>query len=568
MRTGRLLNTFSAVGIITYNFLFSGIAPYIDCIDIPKTIIILVVVTLILPNLIGPKINHTLIMDITDSLKREKSSPGTPLERTQLLEKLASCPKKIFLEVLVISTLTLLATICFLCFCFHLPLTLIPYWTATSFFGSFIEALVAYTFTEQVCSHYAKQLVQQGLDQEAFNKKQTFGLSMTARATMYILIPIVLEHLLALLVIIREKHITPLFIITNITIIAVFTIIVFQQIFRTTININNVLENTLLKKTTDFTYLPTDVNNELNYNVALINNMLSQLQSIVQQTNNSTTNLQEAIKQLSITANTTSDTSISQSASVDECLSTMYNVQKLLNNISETTSDVEHTTKATRSNLNEGFFLLKHDISENQMLQISNENLATITGIKTLSGKVDKVWEIINTIDSLAERTKIIAFNAELKADSAGEDNAENFHVIANEIRRLAATITTSTHDIKKRIKDIQETSDNLIVTSESGTQKIREISKFFSELEQTFSNLYTTSDITVETAENVKSITDSQEQTFKQINDTLQQVSAGFEQFLASTQLITNTADNLQIAATQLLLWGSAQTEDSHAKL
>ncbi len=61
--------------------------------------------------------------------------------------------------------------------------------------------------------------------------------------------------------------------------------------------------------------------------------------------------------------------------------------------------------------------------------------------------------DLINTV---ADQTKLIAFNAALEASSAGE-SGKRFSVVASEIRRLADSVTDSTHEIEDRIQEIQD---------------------------------------------------------------------------------------------------------------
>ena len=56
------------------------------------------------------------------------------------------------------------------------------------------------------------------------------------------------------------------------------------------------------------------------------------------------------------------------------------------------------------------------------MQDIQESSIDTIGGIKNLEEQIDGIWEIVAIINSIAAQTKIIAFNAELEASSAGEE--------------------------------------------------------------------------------------------------------------------------------------------------
>ena len=129
----------------------------------------------------------------------------------------------------------------------------------------------------------------------------------------------------------------------------------------------------------------------------------------------------------------------------------------------------------------------------------------------------------------------------------------KNFHIVANEVRRLAAGITNSVEQIKERITEIQHSSDNLIITSESGTEKIREGLELSEKLKEKFSDIQSSSEITVESALQIKEIIYQQSAAFDQIVTTVRQISAGIENFSSSTGTMNETAKKLQSAANNL---------------
>jgi len=57
-------------------------------------------------------------------------------------------------------------------------------------------------------------------------------------------------------------------------------------------------------------------------------------------------------------------------------------------------------------------------------------------------------------VDKLADQTRLLAFNAMLEAVSAGE-SGQRFRIVADEIRKLADDVTSSTTHIQDHIKEI-----------------------------------------------------------------------------------------------------------------
>ncbi len=109
---------------------------------------------------------------------------------------------------------------------------------------------------------------------------------------------------------------------------------------------------------------------------------------------------------------------------------------------------------------------------EERMVEIqqdSNTNLDEILALGSKSKEISMVMDIINT---LADQTKLIAFNAALEASSAGEAG-KRFSVVASEIRRLADSVTDSTYEIEGRVQEIQDSISRLVVTSEKSANSI-----------------------------------------------------------------------------------------------
>ena len=220
--------------------------------------------------------------------------------------------------------------------------------------------------------------------------------------------------------------------------------------------------------------------------------------------------------------------------------------REILGRISEVTDIARKTT----TNVEIGFETLRSNLEK--MNEITEANISTITGIKVLSEKIESIWEIVNIIKDISDQTRIIAFNAELEASGAGEAG-KKFHIVANEVRRLAAGITNSVVQIRERITEIQHSSDNLIITSESGTEKIREGCELTTNLESKFSEIKTSSEITAESAIEIQSIIQQQSSAFDQIVATIREIATGIENFSASTNTVNTATDRLKNAADKL---------------
>ncbi|WP_347332130.1 methyl-accepting chemotaxis protein [Marinimicrobium locisalis] len=91
--------------------------------------------------------------------------------------------------------------------------------------------------------------------------------------------------------------------------------------------------------------------------------------------------------------------------------------------------------------------------------------------IKRLGDRSQEITGIVNLINTIAERTHILALNASMHAASAGEAG-KGFAVVAEEVQRLAENAREATSDISAMVNNIRvETSDTVNIMNTLITQ-------------------------------------------------------------------------------------------------
>ena len=279
------------------------------------------------------------------------------------------------------------------------------------------------------------------------------------------------------------------------------------------------------------------------FNVLVMNNLRKKERGLGEKMFAETQNLVVAAKE-------NAATSQDQSAAVKEIVATMEDNNALAESISTKILDVSSVAGTTSGNVTEGVELLAQNVSQLQDILAANQT--TIDGIKSLGDKIENIWDIVTLINSVADQAKIIAFNAELEASSAGEAG-KNFHIVATEIRRLADGIIDGTKEIKEKINEIQQSSDSLILASENGTAKINAGYENAKGLESKFESIKNASEITAGSASDITTIIKQQAAASEQILATLRQIAGGIENFTTATENISSASQNLRTIAEEL---------------
>ena len=118
--------------------------------------------------------------------------------------------------------------------------------------------------------------------------------------------------------------------------------------------------------------------------------------------------------------------------------------------------------------------------------------------IKRLGERSQEITGAVNLINTIAERTHILALNASMHAASAGEAG-RGFAVVADEVQRLAESSREATSDISSMVNAIRvetadavDTMNRVIVQVAEGTRLAQEAGKKMENTETTTAELVT----------------------------------------------------------------------------
>ena len=519
--------------------------------------------------------NHILMGKTSNDVEKWEEEGMNQEERTKLFLDLHRLPKIKHNEAFTYFAVCSFGLAAAYHFIYHINISLNLVSLVSCLLGSYVARLLAYANTRKICNEYASRLVEEGIDERILTKKTVFGMSATKTFYVYCIVPVIWGVIVSVMLFyvyyynnvpstagflrydmygpgLRKVQISRLAVVllinTIIGIVAVYSFL--KQILFSTNKLETSVEHIIKNDIFTVNLVPTDFESEISYNLYLINKIVLLFRSILDDIHQIGNTMIEPINGLTEIAQSTASTSLEQSTGVKEILATMEDTDRQTRTIVDKIADVTTVAEGTENNVSAGFETLQSNLDK--MTEITEANISTISGIRDLGEKIGGIWEIVKIINDIADQTRIIAFNAELEASSAG-DSGKNFHIVANEVRRLAAGITNSVDQIKERITEIQHSSDNLIITSESGTEKIREGLELSEKLKEKFNDIQSSSEITVESANQIKEIINQQSTAFDQIVATVRQISSGIENFSTSTGTVNNTAQKLKEAANLL---------------
>ncbi|MCL2185883.1 MAG: methyl-accepting chemotaxis protein [Treponema sp.] len=257
-----------------------------------------------------------------------------------------------------------------------------------------------------------------------------------------------------------------------------------------------------------------------------------------------------AVMEMSSSSMELTATANEQSASIAEIVSTMENNKNLSAQASEKTKEVANMAGRTQELSRYGAEL--RDANEDMMFDIRSQNAKIIEIIKNLADMLSRIDESIQLIDSIADNTKLIAFNAALEASSSGEAGLR-FSVVASEIRRFADNVVESVVEIKEKIAELQEASHSLINEANDGTLAIDTGYQRMVEQKEVFENIVEVSKNVAINSQQISSLSKQQELASAQVFLTLKEISSGVNQFVTATNVTSDTIRKLNSMSVEL---------------
>ncbi|MDN4493629.1 methyl-accepting chemotaxis protein [Ureibacillus aquaedulcis] len=250
---------------------------------------------------------------------------------------------------------------------------------------------------------------------------------------------------------------------------------------------------------------------------------VDQLKGIVEQVNIASMDLEK-----------TSSSSKNQiSILLEHSMQTAENTHQVTVKMSEIESSALHISAFSQE-------ILSNSQTSNEELEISVESFQSLLGkfdalnkshhillqqMNQLVLNSKKIHDIVHTIGSISQKTRILALNASIEAARAG-DHGKSFAVVANEVGNLAAQTSTAVEQTRENLELILNGingSTNMVETEtiqiEEGSNELKEILKSM----HSFKSRLTS--ITSMVSESTESV-EEQRENIQEISQLLQEIS------------------------------------------
>jgi methyl-accepting chemotaxis protein len=152
----------------------------------------------------------------------------------------------------------------------------------------------------------------------------------------------------------------------------------------------------------------------------------------------------------------------SMRSAIEELMSSVHEVAEFAGNASSQAADASSAAAS-------GQATLAANVETIRTLAAEVKESANI--VNRFEGFSSDVGQLLNTIQTVAEQTNLLALNAAIEAARAGE-HGRGFAVVADEVRGLAVRTRQATEEIHKVIGELRQVSGNAVIAMQGSVER------------------------------------------------------------------------------------------------
>jgi methyl-accepting chemotaxis protein len=239
-----------------------------------------------------------------------------------------------------------------------------------------------------------------------------------------------------------------------------------------------------------------------------------------------------------------------QEAAVTQTMTTVEEVRTTVTQTAERAQSVADAAEQSVRISVSGEDAVSDSVAGMQLIQERVTDIATT--ILALSERTQQIGEIINTVNEIADQSKLLALNASIEAARAGEEG-RGFAVVAMEVRQLAEQSRQATARVADILNEIQQATNTAVMVTEEGSKQADSGAELVHVAGEAIRELAVTLEASAQAATQIAASTHQQTNGIDQLAGAIQSIRQATAQTAASTRQAERSAQDLNAMAEQM---------------
>ncbi len=239
-----------------------------------------------------------------------------------------------------------------------------------------------------------------------------------------------------------------------------------------------------------------------------------------------------------------------QEAAVTQTVTTVEEVRSTVQQMAERAKSVSNSAQESVNVTLRGQQAVTNTVQGMQVIRERVDDIAET--ILMLSERTQQIGEIINSVNDIANQSKLLALNASIEAARAGEEG-RGFAVVAMEVRQLAERSRQATGRVRDILQEIQQATNTAVMVTEEGSKGTDRGMQLVGEAGDAIRELAEVIEQSAQAAIQIASSTQQQTNGMDQLLGAMTSIRQATVQAAASTRQAEKSAQNLHEMARQL---------------
>ncbi len=271
--------------------------------------------------------------------------------------------------------------------------------------------------------------------------------------------------------------------------------------------------------------------------------MVEKWRNLISEVRSSAANVASASHELSASAEQMSRGAAAQVERTVQVSTASEEMSQTSLDIARNTSAIAHSAQEMVGTAEKGNTIVKESVDEVNAIAVTVEKSSEF--VRDLGNQSEKIGEIINVINDIADQTNLLALNAAIEAARAGEAG-RGFAVVADEVKKLAERTAQSTQEIGTMVNSIRAGVDKAVGAMGEASRKVKVGVELSSNAGSALSEI-------VGSASNLQSMVQQIAAAIEEMNSTTDEIAKDIEQVSAVTKESSNAAGQVTQSAVEL---------------